>query len=161
MNLIKVKRKVTITVLCSATQGGLNSMPGGLILSARVHKLMKCHVKSALIHIKPLGLPKLSIKECGATVCQNTDRSDVVFMSRSIGLSSKGTFSKLCEAPDNECLTVYGFFLTVSEMGAAEFSLHGMHGQMFLIRLAKLRILVQLSQDNRSTSPGQVLTNGY
>ena len=57
MDLANIKRKLISKGICDATQGGLNSMPGGLCVSARLRTVVKCHITTALVYIIIPELP--------------------------------------------------------------------------------------------------------
>ena len=57
MDLANIKRKVISKGICDATQGGLNSMPGGLCISARLRTVVKCHITTVSVYIIVLVLP--------------------------------------------------------------------------------------------------------
>ncbi len=79
MDLVNIKQKIISKEICDATQGGLNSMPGGLCISARLRIIVKCHITTASVYIIILELPICELSTCRAIICQDTERSDEVF----------------------------------------------------------------------------------
>ena len=84
-------------------------MPGGLDLSARVFTARKYHSRYDSWKIMPLILSLSALEERNTHRCEDTGRSEMVFMV-GISQSSNGTLQYFCEAPGNSRLFLSSFF---------------------------------------------------